>query len=393
MMNENCSDPRKTPSSMETLETMNSTNIWSVALATTTAVLIGGLYVLVRDRDGLHGFDSSTTAQQVIDALGATRVRGKRYLVTGCTPGGIGYETARVLARAGATVLVHARSESNARGVVEKLRGEEGVDAALLVPIGFDLASLDQVVSAGRALARDDAPALHGVALNAGLFAKESLRTDDGFELTFGVNQLAAVALFLTLLPKLRAAPGGARVVWLSSLLHAAGEGRFVAQPEQWARGTAQQPYDGRLAYAESKLAAVIVAQEAHRRFGASGVTSVSVHPGLITTNMTVKLRPEPAKRTLGERVGLWIEDNLMPHKSVPQGAATTVYALAAPEVDSLGGRYFSNAHAQSTVGFDLFGVPLNTAARRHALDAAVAAKYYDECESLVRPFLEKTTR
>jgi NAD(P)-dependent dehydrogenase (short-subunit alcohol dehydrogenase family) len=368
---------------------MNTQNIWSVALATTTAVLVGGMYLLVRDRGGAHGFDSSTTAQQVIDALGASSVRGKRYLVTGCTPGGIGYETARVLARAGATVLVHARSETNARGVVEKLRAEIGVDSSLLVPIAFDLASLDQVVAAGRALAQDDAPLLHGVALNAGLFSKENLRTEDGFELTFGVNQLAAVALFLVLLPKLQRTPGGARVVWVSSLLHAAGEGRFIAQPEQWARGSAQQPYDGRLAYAESKLATVIFAQEAHRRFGESGVTSVSLHPGLITTNMTAKLRPEPAKRTLGERVGLWIEDNLMPHKSVPQGAATTVYALAAPEVDSLGGRYFSNAHVQSTVGFDLFGVPFNTVARRHALDAAVAVKYFDECEHLVRPFLE----
>lgn len=217
--------------------------------------------------------------------------------------------------------------------------------------------------------------------------------TSEGFELTFGVNQLASFALFLTLLPKLRLAPGGARVVWVSSLLHAAGQGLFVAKPEEWARGDAQKPYDARMAYAESKLAATIVAQEAHRRFGEFGVTSVSLHPGLITTNMTEKLRPERAKRTLGERVGLWIEDNLMPHKSVPQGAATTVYALAAPEVDSLGGRYFSNAHVQSTVGFDLFGVPFNTVARRHAMDSAVAAKYYDECERLVRPFIDNDNK
>lgn len=359
-------------------------------VAATSAVLVaGGIYLSVRDKGGAHGFSSSTTAQQVLDRLGAESVRNKRYLVTGCTPGGIGYETARVLALAGATVLVHARTETSARAVVAQLRRDAGVDSDRCEPIWFDQSSLAQVVAAARALARPEAPALHGVALNAGLFSKELAHTSEGFELTFGVNQLASFALFLTLLPKLRLAPGGARVVWVSSLLHAAAQGLFVAQPDSWARGDAQKPYDARMAYAESKLAATIVAQEAHRRFGEFGVTSVSLHPGLITTNMTEKLRPEPAKRTLGERVGLWIEDNLMPHKSVPQGAATTVYALAAPEVDSLGGRYFSNAHVQSTVGFDLFGVPFNTVARRHALDATMAAKYYDECERLVRPFVD----
>jgi hypothetical protein len=145
----------------------------AIAVTTTAALIAGGVYLSVRDRGGAHGFSSSTTAQQVLDRLGADSVRHKRFLVTGCTPGGIGYETARVLALAGATVLVHARSEASARAVVAQLRRESGVDSDRCEPIWFDQSSLAQVVAAARALALPEAPALHGVALNAGLFNKE----------------------------------------------------------------------------------------------------------------------------------------------------------------------------------------------------------------------------
>lgn len=355
---------------------------WKLVAAATTAVLASGVYLAVRDSSGQ--FSSSTTAQQVIDEFGPASVRGKRLLVTGCTPGGIGYETARVLALAGATVVVHGRTEEKSRAIVSLLKREAGLAGSALEPVWFDQASLAQVVSAGRALAASDAP-LHGAVLNAGLACKELQRTEDGFELTFGVNHLAPLALFLTLLPKLIAS-GPARVAWVSSLLHAAGQGRFVERPDEWARGTAQTPYSLQAAYAEAKLAQVIVAQECQRRFGHLGVTSASVHPGLIKTNLTEGIRPRADQQTLGDRVGLFVEDNFFPHKSIAQGAATSVYVMAAPDI--AGGRYYANCRAQQ-IGFDLFGVPFPLAARRLALDSAVATKYYDESERLIKKWLE----
>lgn len=356
---------------------------WKLVAAATAAVAASAVYVAARDSSGR--FDSSTTAQQVIDEVGAASVRGKRLLVTGCTPGGIGYETARVLACAGASVLVHARSEEKARAIVGLLAREPGVAAGLLEAVWFDQASLEQVVSAARALAAADAP-LHGVVLNAGLASKTLRFTDDGFELTFGVNHLAPMALFLTLLPKL-IATGNARVVWLSSLLHAAGQGRFGERPDEWARGTAQTPYSLQAAYAESKLATTMVAQECQRRFGHLGVTSASVAPGLVHTNLTDGVRPRGDEVTLGSRVGQFLEDNLFPHKTLAQGAATSVFVMATPDVEAIGGRYCANCKPQ-LVGFDLFGVPFPLAARRLALDREAAAKFFDESERLVRPWL-----
>jgi NAD(P)-dependent dehydrogenase (short-subunit alcohol dehydrogenase family) len=304
-------------------------------------------------------------------------VRGKRILVTGATNGGIGFETARVLALAGATVLVHARSEEKAVQACRELRA--GVNLMQLEPVWADLADLTQTAALGRQIASGAAP-LHAVILNAGVLSAERVLTVDGFEQTIAVNTLSPLLLFNVLLPKLIAVGQPTRVVWVASLMHAASKGELITRTAEIARG--EFAYDGSTAYAESKLGAVILAQEANRRFQHLGVTSVSLHPGQIITQMVSRA----LNLNSGEKIRAWFA-SIIHYKSIAQGAATSVYCVAAPEVDQLGGRYFSNAHVQSTVGFDVFGIPLPLTARRLANDADACARFYDSAFSLIQPF------
>jgi NAD(P)-dependent dehydrogenase (short-subunit alcohol dehydrogenase family) len=345
-------------------------------------VLFGLVSVLKRDRGGFHGFSSETTALDVINSLGAATVRGKRILVTGATNGGIGFETARVLALAGATVLVHARSEEKAVQACRELRA--GVNLMQLEPVWADLADLAQTAALGRQIASGAAP-LHAVILNAGVLSAERVVTGDGFEQTIAVNTLSPLLLFNALLPKLVAAGQPTRVVWVASLMHAASNGELITRTAEIARG--QFAYDASKAYAESKLGAVILAQEANRRFQHLGVTSVSLHPGQIITQMVSRaLHLNGGETSFGARFEAFLA-SVIHYKSIAQGAATSVYCVAAPEVDQLGGRYFSNAHVQSTVGFDVFGIPLPLTARRLANDADACARFYDSAFSLIQPF------
>jgi len=150
--------------------------------------------------------------------------------VTGCTYGGIGFETCRVLALAGATVLVHTRSEAKSVATVKLLHDHPGLQFAQLKHVWCDMASLNDVVAFGGSLTRHDAP-INIVVLNHGVLSTTLQLTADGFESTMGINVLSCYALFHALLPKLiasRTETAHSRVVWVASLMHAAGSGAFI---------------------------------------------------------------------------------------------------------------------------------------------------------------------
>jgi NAD(P)-dependent dehydrogenase (short-subunit alcohol dehydrogenase family) len=290
------------------------------------------------------GFHSTTG-----DVLQGVDLSGQTALVTGANAG-IGYETARALASAGAAVVVAARRGPAGRDAAERITASTGnpqVRAVLL-----DLADLE---SAARVAAGWSGP-LHILVNNAGIMAVPELtRSAQGHELQFATNYLGHFALTAGLRPALAAA-GGARIVSLSSNAHLHSPVVFGDVDFRF------RPYEPRQAYAESKTAMVLLAVEATRRWAGEGIYANAVNPGAIATGLqkhTGGLKTPPERR-----------------KSVEQGAATSVFLAASPLAEGIGGRYFEDVSeaVPRTESPGLFG----TGVAEYALDPRYAELLWD---------------
>lgn len=259
---------------------------------------------------------SKSTAEQ---ALQGQSLAGRTAIVTGATSG-IGTETARVLAQAGAHVVLAVRNVKAGEALAASLG--ENVEAQAL-ELG-DLTSVKRFTDAWLASGRP----LHLLVNNAGIMATPKGQTAQGFELQVGTNHLGHFALTTALLPALeRSAPS--RIVVLSSDLHKRGDGaRLVAALEK--KPTAYSPFG---AYGDSKLANVLFASALAKRLPA-GVEVFSVHPGVINTNLS---------RSMGVAGVLFRAVGGLFMKSVPQGAATSVFAATAPELAGRSGAYLAD--------------------------------------------------
>jgi NAD(P)-dependent dehydrogenase (short-subunit alcohol dehydrogenase family) len=263
------------------------------------------------------GFASTTG-----DVLQGVDLSGKTALVTGANSG-IGYETARALAGAGAAVAVAARRDEAGSAASAQIAASTGNPHVWHVPL--DLADLESV---SRAAAAWSGP-LHILVNNAGIMAVPELaRTAAGHELQFATNYLGHFALTLGLRAALAAA-GGARIVSLSSNAH-------LLSPVVFGDlGFRFRPYDPFWAYAQSKTAMVMHAVEATRRWSGDGIWANAVNPGAIATGLqqhTGGLMTPPERR-----------------KSVEQGAATSVFLAASPLAEAVGGRYFEDVSEADT--------------------------------------------
>ena len=203
---------------------------------------------------------------------------GRRIVITGANAG-LGFETARMLAGAGAELTLACRNRTKADAAVERLRGEHP-DAVLDV-LDLDLGDLDSVASAAERLLADGRP-LDVLVNNAGLMAIDEARTAQGFEMQYGVNHLGHFALTARLMPLLKAAPTG-RVVSVASMGHRAARGQ--ADP------LLQRPYDRWNAYFHSKLDNLLFTAELQRRLTEAGshVTAMVAHPGGAHTDLGVE--------------------------------------------------------------------------------------------------------
>lgn len=197
-------------------------------------------------------------------------------LVTGANSG-LGLETAKALAGAGARVLLACRSEAKAHEAIATIRALHAGARLDFVPL--DLGSLRSVAAAAERV-RQEHPALHLLINNAGVMAVPRALTEDGFETQLGVNHLGHFALTGLLLDRLLAAPS-ARIVTLTSLAHRIGRIRF----EDLDGARRYRKWE---AYGQSKLANLLFSIELHRKLLAHGGPAISLacHPGYAATNL-----------------------------------------------------------------------------------------------------------
>ena len=267
-------------------------------------------------------FGAQSTAAEVIAGIDLT---GRRAIVTGGASG-IGVETARTLADAGAEVTLAVRNVEAGVRTAEDIVASTGNKEVLVSPL--DLADPASVAAF---TTNWDGP-LHILVNNAGVMALPDLQlTPRGWEMQLATNHLGHFALALGL-QKALAAAGGARIVSLSSRGHLRSPVIFDDL-----NFTARR-YDPWLAYGQSKTANVLFAVEATKRWASDGITANAVHPGAIAaTNLSRHMDP-------GALAGLRAS-GMFSYKTIEQGAATSVLVATSPLLEGVGGRYFEDCH------------------------------------------------
>ena len=306
-------------------------------------------------------FNAKSTTDDVLAGVDLT---GKRILVTGVSAG-LGVETARALAARGARVVGTARNLDKARAATAHITGLELVE--------MDLASLASIRAAADALKAKGEP-FDLVIANAGVMATPLGQTEDGFETQFGTNHLGHFTFVNRIAPLLR---DGGRFVSLASAGH-----RF-SDVDLDDPNFETTTYDPWVAYGRSKTANVLFAVEFDRRHRGRGVRAAAVHPGGIMTELSRHMTPEMVEAMLA-RLGSMRNADGSPYelKSIPQGAATSVWAGVVAPADEVGGRYCEDCHV--AVLTDTAGMDLSGGVRAYALDPERAKALWALSEQLV---------
>jgi NAD(P)-dependent dehydrogenase (short-subunit alcohol dehydrogenase family) len=309
------------------------------------------------------GFESTT--DQVLEGVD---LRGKRILVTGVSAG-LGAETARALAAHGAWVVGTARDLDKARRVAETVAAQAAGGG--LEVMALDLASLASVRTGADALLAAGKP-FDVVIANAGVMACPKSATADGFETQFGTNHLGHFVLVNRIASLMKP---GARLVNLSS----AGHRRSDVDLDD--PNFERTPYTEFGAYGRSKTANILFAVEFDRRHKDKGVRATAVHPGAIRTELSRHMTPQQiqdlidsinASQPAGSPPFQW--------KSVPQGAATTLWAGIVAAADAVGGRYCEDCHVAELVS----NPESRRGVRPYALDPERAKALWTKSEQMV---------
>jgi NAD(P)-dependent dehydrogenase (short-subunit alcohol dehydrogenase family) len=276
-------------------------------------------------------FGATSTTDDVLEGV---NLRGKRVLVTGVSAG-LGVETARALVSHGAEVVGAARDLSKAKAATAGVRA--GPNGGGLELVELDLASLDSVRVCANALVDAGKP-LDLVIANAGVMACPFGKTADGFETQFGTNHLGHFVLVNRIASLMKP---GSRLVNLSSA------GHRYSDVDLDDPNFERTPYDPWTSYGRSKTANILFAVEFDRRHKADGVRATAVHPGGIQTELSRHIGDEGMKQLI-ERVNVATRAAGEPDfkfKTIPQGAATSVWAGAVATADEVGGRYCEDCH------------------------------------------------
>ncbi len=309
------------------------------------------------------------------DVLSGKRLDGKRILVTGVSAG-LGVETARALASHGATVVGAARDLEKAERAITGARQEAVAGGGSIELVELDLASLASVRACSDKLLAEGKP-FNIVIANAGVMATPQGKTADGFETQFGTNHLGHFVLVNRLARLLH---DGGRVVMLASSGH-----RF-ANVDLDDPGFERTPYDPFVAYGRSKTANILFAVAFDQRHRARGVRAAAVHPGGIQTELGRHMGEEQLA-TMVETINKQLASEGKPpfqFKTVPQGAATSVWTAAVASAEEIGGRYCENCHVSEVVPDDTVITPVSEGVRRYALDLANAEALWRKSEQMV---------
>jgi NAD(P)-dependent dehydrogenase (short-subunit alcohol dehydrogenase family) len=316
-----------------------------------------------------QSFGATSTTDEVLTGVDLS---GKRVLVTGVSAG-LGVETARTLAAHGATVVGAARDLGKAKTATETVRAGAAHGGSLEL-IELDLASLKSVRACADALNAAARP-FDVVICNAGVMATPQGKTADGFETQFGTNHLGHFVLVNRIAGLIKS---GGRLVNLSSSGH-----RF-ADVDLDDPGFERTEYAPFVAYGRSKTANVLFAVEFDRRHKAQGIRATAVHPGGIQTELGRHMTPETIAAMIksiedaNKAAGKAASD--FAWKTIPQGAATSVWAGFVAPADVVGGKFCEDCHVAEVVdSSDLRG-----GVRPYALNPEHARALWAKSEEMV---------
>jgi NAD(P)-dependent dehydrogenase (short-subunit alcohol dehydrogenase family) len=309
------------------------------------------------------------------DVLSGVDLHGKRILVTGVSAG-LGVETARALAAHGASVVGAARDLEKATRATAEARRDAASGGGSIDLISLDLASLKSVRACADKLLKEGKP-LDVIIANAGVMATPPGKTADGFETQFGTNHLGHFVLVNRLASLLR--PGGRVIVLASS-------GHRYANVDLDDPYFERTPYDPFVAYGRAKTANILFAVAFDQRHQARGVRAAAVHPGGIQTELARHM-DEGQLMALVERINSQLASEgkgPFQFKTIPQGAATSVWAAVVASAEDIGGRYCENCHVSEVVADDVVITPVSEGVRGYALDAANAHALWRKTEEMV---------
>jgi len=317
-------------------------------------------------------FGATSTTE---DVLAGVSLQGKRILVTGVSAG-IGVETARSLAAHGAVAVGAARDLGKAEAATAEVRKDAAANGGSFELIALDLASLKSVRACADKLV-EKGQLFDVVIANAGVMATPFGHTADGFETQFGTNHLGHFVLVNKIAPLIRA---GGRLINLSSSGH-----RF-SNVDLDDPNFERTPYEPFVAYGRSKTANILFAVAFDQRHRTRGVRAAAVHPGGIQTELGRHMDPSHLEAMVGQINKQLAAEGKGPFqfKTIPQGAATSVWAGVVATADEVGGRYCENCHVGKIVADDVVISPISEGVRGYALDAKNAEALWKKSEELV---------
>jgi len=319
-----------------------------------------------------NGFGATSTTD---DVLAGINLKGKRILVTGVSAG-LGVETARSLAAHGADVVGAARDLTKAGAATAQVRNDAAAGGGSFGLVALDLASLASVRACAEGLLKKG-DLFDVIIANAGVMATPFGQTADRFETQFGTNHLGHFVLVNRIASLIRT---GGRLINVSSAGH-----RF-SNVDLDDPNFERTPYEPFAAYGRSKTANILFAVAFDRRHRDRGIRAAAVHPGGIRTELGRYMDASQMEALIERITKQLAEEGRGPFqwKTIPQGAATSVWAGVVAPADEVGGRYCENCHVgnvvpdDQTIGFGTEGV------RAYALEPENAEALWHKSEEMV---------
>src|SRR6202161_812534 len=317
-------------------------------------------------------FGATSTTE---DVLSGVNLKGKRILLTGASAG-LGVETARSLAAHGAQVVGAARDLNKAKARTEQVQKDAAANGGSFELVELDLANLKSVrACADRLLAKGEP--FDVVIANAGVMATPFGKTLDGFETQFGTNHLGHFVFVNRIASLIRA---GGRLINLSSA------GHRISNVDLDDPNFERTTYDPFVAYGRSKTANILFAVAFDQRHCKRGVRAAAVHPGVIQTELGRYMDPSLLQNLIQQIDKQLTAEGKGPFewKTIPQGAATSVWAGVVAPAEGIGGQYCENCHVGQIAPDHVTITGASEGVRAYALDPKTAEALWRKSEQLV---------